>query len=102
MNRQQLWKDLDNFKRVIYIKYELKKLVLLSVEKNKHTLYEVNIYTKYKLLELPNIQLQIKQNNRCVQSGRYFSVTKYLRLSRFFFRYNIRKHLLLGWKRTNT
>ena len=61
---------LDNFRRKLFIKNELKKIILKSVIKNKQlplTYRQFASYNKNKLVRFSSI---VQQKNKCVKTGR--------------------------------
>lgn len=101
MNRRLQWKLMDNYRRKIFLKTEIKKHLLTGLIKNK------NITTVYRYLaywnksKLITIGLQTKHNNRCTVTGRIWSVNKLTKFSRFFFRSESYKGNLPGFSRAS-
>ena len=89
MIRQIQWKLVDNLKRKLFIKYELKYLLLRSLFVSLDKSYIIRTYWQYKLVLLPKFGLIIKHNNRCLTSGRNKNILMKTKSSRFFFRLNI-------------
>lgn len=99
MKQELSWRLVDNLKRQLYIKFELKKILLKFIYNSININSLLKIYSKYKLVLLPKFSLIIQQNNRCIQTGRVFNVLKFNRYSRFVFRYNSNFLLIPGIKR---
>jgi small subunit ribosomal protein S14 len=101
MIREQRWKMLDNFRRKLFLKNELKKILLKSLIKNNNLpiIYRYfALYSKAKLIRFGSIT---KQKNKCVQTGRIWSTTKNVNYSRFLFRTESNKGNLPGFRRAS-
>jgi len=84
--QEKQWILLDKLKRKFFIKYEIKKIILLSIKNNNNipNYYKYYaLYKKNKIIRWSNIS---QQTNRCIISGRGWSVNKISRYSRFIFR----------------
>ena len=101
MDRHELWKNIDNYKRYIFLKNELKHLLFKSVKKNKHlpftkryqaSYYESSFYKKNSINKI---------RNRCIRSGRVWSVNKRTRLGRFTLRFESYKSTIPGFQRAS-
>lgn len=101
MIRENRWKMLDNFKRKLFLKNELKRIILTSLIKNTnvplHNRYFA-FYNKSKLIRASSLN---QQKNRCVTTGRIWSTVKNTRLSRFNFRTESNNGHLPGFKRAS-
>lgn len=86
MNRHDLWVNIDNYKRTMFLKGELKKIILKSIKKSKNISYMRRYQASYYLVNLPRISSNVALVNRCVVSGRVWSVNRKTKYSRFFFR----------------
>ncbi len=101
MNRSLQWKLLDNYRRKIFLKNEIKIKILKSLSKNQNLplTYRYLIYwNKNKISKLTSFT---KHQNRCVQTGRNASVNKQTRYSRFLFRTESYKGNLPGISRAS-
>lgn len=61
---------LDNFRRKLFLKNEIKRLILKSIIKNSHLPLSYRyfaLYNKSKLLRLSSLN---QQKNKCIQTGR--------------------------------
>ena len=86
MIRENRWKTLDNFKRKLFLKHEMKKVLLCSLIKNNSlplTYRYFAFYNKSKLLRISSIS---QQKNKCVETGRIWTTVKNVNYSRFYFR----------------
>jgi len=86
MIRENKWKLVDNFRRKLFLKNELKKIILKSIIKNKTlplSYRYLALYNKNKLIRLSSIT---QQKNKCIETGRIWSTVKRTNYSRFFFR----------------
>jgi hypothetical protein len=70
MSRQDQVKLLDNFKRKIFIKFEIKKKILHSIIQNKSLKNIYRYYAYFNFIKISRISTITKQKNRCVKSGR--------------------------------
>ena len=101
MNRENRWKKLDNFKRKLFLKNELKSIILKNIinnEKLPTTCRYFALYNKSKMLRLSS---KIQQKDKCVISGRIWSTVKLTKYSRFVFRIESNKGNLPGFKRAS-
>lgn len=101
MIRENRWKTLDNFKRKLFLKNELKKILLKSIIKDSKlplTYRYFALYNKSKLLRISSIT---QQKNKCVQTGRIWSTVKLTKYSRFFFRSESNSGNLPGFRRAS-
>ena len=101
MDRHNLWNSIDNFKRQVFLKGELKKLILKSVKKSKSINYSRRYQASYYLSNLPRINSKVVLSNRCVVSGRIWSVNRRTKYSRFVFRKEVASSNLPGCKRAS-
>ena len=95
MNRQNLLKNLDNYKRKFFLKNEIKNKIL-NVKNNSYgskldleafRFLSVNISTTHKISKI---------NNKCVNSGRNHNVFNKFKLSRFELRTSLKKNEISG------
>lgn len=101
MIRENRWKMLDNFRRKLFLKTELKKIILKSIIKNNNLPLSYRyfaLYNKSKLLRLSSIT---QQKNKCVKTGRVWSTVKMANYSRFLFRTESGKGNLPGFRRAS-
>ena len=101
MDRYNLWINIDKYKRNMFLKSELKKLILKSIRKSKGTSYLRRYQASYYLGNLPRISSKVVLSNRCVVSGRVWSVNRKTRYSRFFFRTETGNSNIPGCKRAS-
>jgi len=101
MIRENRWKTLDNFKRKLFLKNELKKIILKSIINNVSlpTSYRYfALYNKSKLMRLSSLT---QQKNKCAMTGRVWSTVKLTHYSRFLFRIESNNGNLPGFKRAS-
>lgn len=99
--RQKHWILTDILRRKLFLKYELKKIILKSIIKNNEM---QNSYKYLSLLfksHIPRRALIIQQVNKCFLTGRPWYVNKYTRYSRFKFRLESYKGNIPGFKRAS-
>lgn len=101
MSRQLQLKSLDNFKRKIFIKYEIKKKILICIIKNKSLKNVYRYYAYFNYIKISRFSNIIKQKNRCIISGRSWSTEKITKYSRFVFRDKSNTGNLPGFKRAS-
>ena len=101
MIRENRWKYLDNLRRKLFVKNELKKILLKSIIKNTKLPLSYRyfaLYNKSKLLRFSSIT---QQKNKCVINVRTWSTVKLTRYSRFLFRTESNKGNLPGFRRAS-
>lgn len=101
MIRENRWKMVDNFRRKLYLKTELKKIILKSIIKNTHLPLSYRyfaLYNKSKLLRLGSVT---QQKNKCVVTGRVWSTVRMVNYSRFLFRTESADGNLPGFRRAS-
>lgn len=101
MDRHEAWKAMDNFKREFFLKNEIKRVLLKSIKKNTKTTYARRYLATYYLSTLPRVSSGTLTNNRCVVSGRVWSVNKHTQFSRFVFRKKMYQADIPGCKRAS-
>lgn len=84
--REQQWILIDNFKRKMFVKTEIKKIILKGVVKNSDITNSLRYFTFYKKNKLTRFSSITRQINRCFISGRPWYVLRISRMSRFQFR----------------
>jgi len=99
--REKQWVNLDYFRRKLFIKYEIKKVILHSLIHNHYVSNSYKYIALYKKSNIFRWSNVIQQNNRCFLSGRPWYVSKITRLSRFKFRSESGKGNLPGFKRAS-
>lgn len=70
MIREKRWIALDNYRRKMFLKYELKRLILKSVTKNETIPYSVRYGALFQKNQLIRFSTIGAQRNRCVLTGR--------------------------------
>jgi len=101
MDRHKAWIIFDNYKRINFLKNEVKRFILKSLLKNKKINYAKKYLISYYLTNLPKFSTRTMIRNRCLISGRVWSLNKKTNLSRFIFRSKIIKSNLPGYKRAS-
>nr|QCU82623.1 ribosomal protein S14 [Pseudourostyla cristata] len=84
--RSEQWILIDNLKRKLFIKYELKQFLLKSILKSNYTTNLQKYYITYRKTKLKRWAAISQQTNRCFRTGRPWYVNKLTRYSRFKFR----------------
>ena len=101
MIRESQWKLMDNFKRKLFLKNELKRLLLSGLLKNTHLPLAYRYLALWHKSKLIRTSSSTQQQNRCVKTGRIWYVLKTTQYSRFFFRTESYKGNLPGFKRAS-
>jgi ribosomal protein S14 len=99
--RQVQWNFLDTNRRKAYIKFEIKNKLCKSIIKNNKTTLSIRTLAAFKQSHLPRISSITKVVNRCVRTGRQFSVIHKTQLSRFPFRFQSYDGALPGVRRNS-
>jgi len=92
---------IDNYRRKLFLKYEIKRILMNSIKQNQYiprTYRYLALYSQSKLIRASSFT---QQQNRCVQTGRIWSVNKYTYYSRFFFRTESYKGNFPGFRRAS-
>ena len=98
-NRQLQWIRLDKIRRKSFIKFELKKTLLKSIENTTDLSLSQKHLASYKKVLLPRSSSITRMVNRCTVSGRKYSTLKKYELSRFNFRHHSNEGFLPGLRR---
>lgn len=101
MSRHNLWISVDNYKRKLFLKHEIKKQLLISNKKNKNSTYLARYKSSFYLSMLPQLSSKIQVNNRCVFTGRVWSVNRKTGYTRFVMRDESYKSNLPGIRRAS-
>jgi ribosomal protein S14 len=101
MTRHKLWIKLDNYKRHIFLKNEIKKKILKSIKVSKKVPYLLKYKASYYNTFLLKSTSKAFFVNRCVLSGRVWGVNKNSNYSRFIFRKKVYKTDIPGSKRSS-
>ena len=101
MIRENRWKTLDNYKRKLFLKNELKKILLNSIIKNKN----ISLFNRYLALfnksKITRNSSLNQQKNRCFLTGRNWYIVKNTKMSRFVFRTESNNGNIAGFKRAS-
>ena len=101
MKRHLRWKLLDNFRRKLFLKFELRRLILCFISKNTASpqcVRYLSLFYKSKILRLSS---KVQHKNRCVKTGRIWAVNKPTQLSRFTFQREAYSGNLPGFRRAS-
>ena len=101
MDRHDLWMAVDNYKRGVFLRNEIKKKILKSIKLNKNTPYIRRYKAAYHLSNLPRVSNRAVLVTRCVVSSRVFSVKRVTGYSRFVFRTETLKANIPGCRRAS-
>jgi ribosomal protein S14 len=92
---------MDNYKRKIYLRNELKRLLLRSIKRNTCSDHLKRYHAAYQLSHLPRFSARSIAVNRCVVSGRAFGVRNDTQYSRFVFRREVSHSNIPGCRRAS-
>jgi len=101
MDRRTRWKFLDKMRRKNFLKQEIKKTILSSIIKNTEVPRVYRYYALYNYSKISRSNSLIQHKNRCVKSGRVWSVVKSVRYSRFIFRNEVAYGNIPMYKRSS-
>lgn len=73
---------LDNIKRKLFLKYEIKKLILKSIFQNRYIKNTKRFFIKIKLLRFKKQGAITFQKKRCVLTGQSNSIYKNFEINR--------------------
>ena len=90
---------LDLIRRKAYIKFELKRSVLMSLLKSPTLPFYKRQLVSYRKVSLPRKSSIVQTVNRCHQTGRKYSTLKKYGLSRFALRVKTYEGALPGLRR---
>ena len=92
---------MDNYKRELFLKNELKRKLLRSIKRSSYTPLSRRYMAAYYMTTLPKYSSQNFSSNRCAVSGRVWSVNKKTKYSRFVFRNEVAKSNIPGCRRAS-
>ena len=101
MIRESQWKFMDNLKRKLFVKTELKRKLLKSIIKNTQLPNSYRYLALWNYSKISRISSKTVQQNRCVLTGRIWYVLKTLKYSRFVLRTEANKGNLPGFRRAS-
>lgn len=101
MDRHKVWILFDNLKRKYFLKYEIKRLLLRSIKRSTTLPYIRRYQASYYLSTMTRSSAGTYSSNRCVTSGRVWSVNKKTHYNRFILRTEIAKSNLPGFRRAS-
>ena len=92
---------MDNYKRQLFLKNELKRKLLRSVKRSAYTPLSRRYMASYYLTTLPKYSAVNFASNRCTISGRVWSVNKKTKYNRFILRSEVAKSNIPGCRRAS-
>lgn len=101
MSRSKQWILLDNFKRKLFIKQELKKILLKSLLKNAQLPLIYRYYAFFIKVKATRWTSISQQKNRCVKTGRSWGILKFTKYSRFVLRTETYRGNLPGFRKSS-
>jgi len=91
----------DKKRRVLYKKYEIKKLILKYIIFNQNLSLYYRQYAQYVLNSFPLDSIKPRIHNRCVLTGRAKGIYRKFRLSRIMFKFYGLNGLIPGLKKSS-
>ncbi len=82
MKREYKNIKLDNIKRKLFLKYEIKKIILKSIFQNRYIKNNKRFYIKIKLLKFKKKTCMSFQKKRCVLTGQSNGIYKNFEVNR--------------------
>lgn len=101
MKRGLNWKLTDNLKRKFFLKFELKKIILKSINYNTYLSLSYRYYSIYNYSKMNKWLSIIQQKNKCIKTGRVWSTEKHTKYSRFIFRTESYQGNIPGFRRAS-
>lgn len=101
MNRESQWKLMDNLKRKLHLKTELKRQLLKNITKNTKIPNTYRYLALWNYSKISRFSSKTTQQNRCAVTGRIWYVLKTLKYSRFILRTEANKGNLPGFRRAS-
>jgi len=101
MKRESQWKLMDNLRRKLFIKTELKRKLLKNIIKNTKLPNSYRYLALWNYSKISKISSHTVQQNRCAVTGRIWYVLKTLKYSRFLLRTEGNKGNLPGFRRAS-
>lgn len=92
---------MDDYKRKLYLKHEIKRRLLKSIKSNKLISFRIRYQTVFFSSKFTKLSSYTYSNKRCVVSGRVWSVTSKTNYSRFIFRSEAYLSNIPGMKRAS-
>lgn len=101
MTQEAKWKKIDNLKRKLFIKNEIKRKILKSIILNKNLPDIYRYFATWQKNKLIRISNANQFQNRCVKSGRIWSINKHTNYSRFILRNESYQGFIPGFNRAS-
>ena len=87
--RQKINNNSDYLKRIIYLKFEIIKIITKIINLNKYISYSNKINNAYKMLYNNNFAFKEKFINYCLIRGRKYSVSHKYKVSKYIIFQNL-------------
>lgn len=101
MLRESQWKHMDIFRRKLFLKNEIKRIVLKGIIKNSKLPLSYRYLALFNKSKLFRSSSKTQHQNRCAKTGRIWGVNKYSHYSRFLFRTESYKGNIPGFGRSS-
>lgn len=101
MSRGKQWIVLDSIKRKLFLKNQIKKILLKSIICNKNLPLSSRYLGYFEKIKEKRWTTLIRQRNRCTVTGRVHAVNSKTGYSRFVFRTETYKGNLPGFRRAS-
>jgi ribosomal protein S14 len=92
---------MDKYKRSLFLKKEVKRLILKSVKLNKNTFFYRRYLSLFLLAKLPRFSSKTFKRNRCIISARGHGNTTKTGCNRFIIRTKAYNSELPGFRRAS-
>lgn len=92
---------MDRLKRKVFLKNEIKRVILKSIKNSKNISYSRRYQAYYQLILLPRISSKSMVVNRCVVSGRVWGVNRKTKYSRFKLRFESYNSNIPGYRKAS-
>ena len=101
MSRHEKLILMDKYKRKLFLKFFIKRLLLKSIKNCLLTSNSKRYLAYMYLIRNPRFTSSSAITNRCIKTGRVWSVNKKTNLSRFELRTHIYNSILPGFRRAS-
>lgn len=101
MSRGEQWIKLDILKRKLFLKKQIKRILMKSIYLNKNLPLSYRYLAYFEKIKEKRWSTLIRQRNRCTVTGRVHNVNKKTGYSRFIFRSEAYKGNLPGFRRAS-
>jgi len=101
LDRHSLWVQNDSVKRLLFLKFEVKRRVLKASKTSNYNKNYTKQVSAFYLTKLSRFNAKTFSKNRCVITGRAKAIDKATALSRFSFRSEAYRANIPGLRRAS-